>query len=400
VSPEIVQSPVVIDGVVYFAQESEKKAFRDFVIGVDLETGEQVVRTKKSPGPVGGVYACTRGDDQVPCFDAWDDDGRQTYELRPDGSWRPWRSTGDYASIDSGNLEFHEGGSIRLSVPMQDLVGAKVARGRYIKSVALTEEGGREVAVLSIQPVPRKYVGEGGSIRRVDYGRAVTFGVDARTGERLWIRRGVGYCPGAVAQQLDPTDEDSPNAVLKCAVTGSSWALPYRPNVPLSATLSDDFAVELMRLDPQTGQALWSVPLGSSPMIAREPHVAPGETAVMIASETERAFAVTEDGTTTLTVVDLVTGNQRKATEGDRFICWQPERTRTRSPWYVDNVPDTTLLNWSVYPCSWPGQKAVDGDFSEVLASSDSEDEDVTFFVDPEGVSAYEWEEPEASGSP
>jgi len=264
-------------------------------------------------------------------------------------------------------------GAVVWSRSVTELAGA----GATLDDWRVTEDdGATPVVELSVLT---GWSGDGGRFPSLDLAtNLVTIGINRNDGGVVWTKPGTwSGCRGKLWFSRTMSTPGSPDPALRCRYTGRLDSNP--PNRGYDLTEATDLTVTLERVDLQTGEAIWSVPLGA-----------------------ERSLAVDAFGTTVsllddhrlLTggkVVDLDDGSSRPPAGGETF--WCPGRQSFDQPveWMGTDgsIRRDRRVQGEVFQCDGTGS-ATSGTPSAVpLAVSTVTDDGLRLVSTPGGVVAY-----------
>ena len=206
----------------------------------------------------------------------------------------------------------------------------------------------------------------------------ITVGINRNDGTVVWSKPGTwSACRGKLWSSRTMSTPGSPDPALRCRYTGKLDSNP--PNRGYDLTQATDLTVTLERVDRQTGEPIWSVPLGP-----------------------ERSLAVDAFGTTVsllddhrlLTggrVVDLDNGSSRPPASGETFWCPGTQSFQQDAEWMGKDgsIRRDRRVQGEVSQCDSSGNAASGTPSAVPLAVSAVTDGGLRLVSTPAGVIAY-----------
>jgi len=264
-------------------------------------------------------------------------------------------------------------GAVVWSRPVTDLAGA----GATLDGWWVTEDDGA-TPMLELS-VHTGWSGDGGRYPSLDLAtNLVTVGINRNDGAVVWSKPGTwSGCRGKLWFSRTMSTPGSPDPALRCRYTGRLDSNP--PNRGYDLTEATDLTVTLERVDLQTGEPIWSVPLGA-----------------------ERSLAVDAFGTivsllddhrllTGGRVVDLDDGSSRAPVGGETFWCPGRQSFDQTVEWMGTDgsIRRDRRVQGEVVQCDGSGNAASGTPSAVPLAVSAVTDGGLRLVSTPGGVVAY-----------
>jgi hypothetical protein len=264
-------------------------------------------------------------------------------------------------------------GSVVWSRPVTELAGA----GATLDDWWVTkDDGATPVLELSVRT---GWTGDGGRYPSLDLAtNLVTVGINRTDGAVVWSKPGTwSGCRGTLWFSRTMSTPGSQDPALRCRYTGRLDSNP--PNRGFDLIEATDLTVTVERVDRQTGEPIWSVPLGA-----------------------ERSLAVDAFGTVVsllddhrlLTggrVVDLDDGSSRAPGGGETFWCPGRQSFDQSVEWMGTDgsIRRDRRVQGEVYQCDGNGTAASGTPSAVPLAVSTVTDDGLRLVSTPGGVFAY-----------
>jgi hypothetical protein len=265
-------------------------------------------------------------------------------------------------------------GTLIWSRPLADLAGAGATldHGRYIDDEASTTP-------IIYMSVTVGWSEADGQFPSLDLGtNLVTVGINSADGSVVWSQPGTWMgCRDGLPALSDMSTPGSWSPAIWCRYTGRLDSSPpghdYRLTVPV------DLAVTLERVDLQTGQLVWSVPLGSDRSLAVDSN---GLRVGFL--DDHRLFIGGQ-------VIDVIDGSIRPPADGETFWCPRSQSFTQAIPWNGADGSvhyDRRMLG-EFFLCNG-ANNAISGIPTAIpRAVSSGTKEGVWFVSTPDGVVAY-----------
>lgn len=212
-------------------------------------------------------------------------------------------------------------GAVRWSKPVAELLGAggTLDHGWY----ASQDNGAAPVLELSGRIGWAGTPGtDGKSHPSLDLANnLITVGINRNDGSVLWRQIGTSpQCRYALPSRSLMSTPGSPNPAIRCRYTGRLDSSP--PGRSYGLTVPTDLTVTVERVDLQTGEAIWSVPVGVAAPLAVAPH---GVTTTFL---DDHRLLVNN------TLIDMDTGDTRAPTPGETFWCPAQQSFNQSEQWF------------------------------------------------------------------
>ncbi|HYN71373.1 MAG TPA: hypothetical protein VES60_02645 [Nakamurella sp.] len=267
-------------------------------------------------------------------------------------------------------------GAVVWSRPVTDLAGA----GATLDGWWVTEDdGATPMLELSVHTGWSGSSDSGGRYPSLDLAtNLVTVGINRNDGAVVWSKPGTwSGCRGKLWFSRTMSTPGSPDPALRCRYTGRLDSNP--PNRGYDLTEATDLTVTLERVDLQTGEPIWSVPLGAERSLAVD---AFGPTVSLL------------DDHRLLTggrVVDLDDGSSRAPAGGETFWCPGRQSFDQTVEWMGTDgsIRRDRRVQGEVVQCDGSGNAASGTPSAVPLAVSAVTDGGLRLVSTPAGVVAY-----------
>lgn len=285
-----------------------------------------------------------------------------------------WNDVVQISGAPTDTVGIVRDGAVVWSRPLTDLAGpgATLDYGWHMSE----DNGTTPVLEMSVRT---GWSGDGTGNPSLDLAaNLVTVGVNRNDGTVVWSKPGTwSECRGKLPSASQASTPGSSGPALRCRYTGRLDSTP--PNRGYDLTVPTDLTVTLERVDLQTGEAIWSVPLGAEPSLAVD---AFGKTVRLL------------DDRRLLTggrVVNIDDGTSRPPAAGETFWCPGPQSFEQTVEWLGTDgsVRRDRRAQGEVYECDGAGNAATGTPAAVPLAVSAVTDDGLRLVSTPAGVVAY-----------
>jgi hypothetical protein len=283
----------------------------------------------------------------------------------------------DLVTIDNAPTEsigIVKDGNVVWSKPLSELAGP----GATLTHDAYYGEANGDVPVLYLS-LTVGWTNPGDKYPPLDLAaNTVTVGINRDNGNVLWTEPGTWVgCRWALSANQNMSTPGSNNPVLRCRYTGQLDSDPAGRDYGLKVPTNLSVTVE--RVDLQTGEAVWSLPLGGAATLAVIPD---GQTKTFL--DDHRLLVENQ-------VIDVDNGSTRAPTPGETFWCPGPQFYLQANPW---TRPDGSVsyekqLDGEAVLCDAGGNAVTGIPTSVPLAVSTVTDAGLRLVSTPAGVVAY-----------
>lgn len=226
---------------------------------------------------------------------------------------------------DSETLEYIDGGTTVWSRPYTEVFGEKFSSNNGWSWTS--EDTSLPVIGVGYPSQDDLDLSVAQSITRM-YGAGTTLALDRSTGETLWAHERVGSC-GTVGGLLVVE-----TVLVACRFNSGEVTYEW-DGTKVTDTRWDDMDIDMIGLDPQTGETLWTVPLGDDPANYADTRDAG-----------DRPFVINGDIVTVVDgvslTVDAATGETSAFADNVRLLCVteSEETVPLTGPENVDTLVD------------------------------------------------------------
>jgi hypothetical protein len=328
----------------------------------------------------GSAYDRSSGDETIPSRHFRMDRASGATTLVPEKTEDASRYTrlyNDFVQVNGAPVEtvgIVKDGTLVWSRPLADIAGAGATldHGWY----ANDEHGDIPISYLSVTV---GWAEADGKFPPLDLAtNLVTVGVNSTDGSVVWSQPGTWIgCRDGLPARSEMSTPGSWSPALWCRYTGRLDSTPTGHDYRL--TTPSDLTVSLERVNVQTGQPVWSVPLGA------EPSVAVDSNGVRVGLLDDHRLLIGGQ------VLDVVDGSTRPPADGETFWCPRSQSFTQARAWNgVDgSVRYDRRIEGEFFLCGG-ASNAISGIPTAIPRAASSGTDDGLWFVStPDGVVAY-----------